>query len=121
MNVLIDKLEKEKMSSKALEVNLARSRVDIAIGEKYDVLQEVMSKYYGIMDGLKGFLEELEHPYKNWAFIVNEARGYSLDYFHLVQNHPKGPEAAKFYVDIFMEAIGKSNDQSVRTDAVDNL
>ena len=34
-----------KIKSKALEVNLADYHVDVAIDEKYAVLQEVMSKY----------------------------------------------------------------------------
>ena len=109
------------MPSKALEVNLACSRVDVTIGEKYDALQAVMSKYYGIREGLDAFLKELEHPYKNWEFIVREARGYALDYLHLVQSHPKGPDAARLFVDIFMEAIESSHDKEVMADAVDNL
>ena len=70
-----------KIKSKALEVNIADYHVDVAIDAKYSVLQEVMSSYYGLMDGLNTFLEELSHPYRNWKFIIQEARSYSLDYF----------------------------------------
>ena len=70
--------------SKALEVNIADYHVDVTIDEKYSVLQEVMSQYFGLMEGLTTFLMELSHPYRNWQFIVTEARGYSLDYFHLL-------------------------------------
>ncbi|MBW2450518.1 MAG: pyruvate, phosphate dikinase, partial [Deltaproteobacteria bacterium] len=91
------------------------------IDEKYSVLQEVMSKYYGIMEGFNTFLKELSHPYKNWQFIVQEARVYSLDYFHLLKNHPKGPEAAGLFVDIFMQAINTRIDSEVREDAADNF
>jgi len=109
------------VQSKALEVNIASYYVDVTIDEKYSVLQEVMSKYYGIMDGFNVFLKELSHPYKNWQFIVQEARVYSLDYFHLLKNHSKGPEAAGLFVDIFSRAIDSKNDTEVRTDAVDNF
>ena len=80
-----------KVKSKALEINLADYHVDVDIDEKYAILQEVMSKYYGLMEGLNTLLKELSHPYKNWHFIVMETRKYSLEYFHLVKNHPKGP------------------------------
>ena len=109
------------VQSKALEVNIASYYVDVTIDEKYSILQEVMSKYYGIMEGFNTFLKELSHPYKNWQFIVQEARVYSLDYFHLLKNHPKGPEAAGLLVDIFTQAINTKTDSEVRDDAADNF
>ncbi|MBW1997627.1 MAG: pyruvate, phosphate dikinase [Deltaproteobacteria bacterium] len=109
------------MPSKALEINLAKSRVDITISEKYLVLQEVMSKYQGVMEGLEAFLKEVCHPLKNWEFIVKEARNYALNYFHLLINHPDGPEAARVFLDILFEAFEDSQDEQTRTEAVDNL
>ncbi|MCP4690322.1 MAG: pyruvate, phosphate dikinase, partial [Desulfobacterales bacterium] len=67
------------------------------------------------------FLKELSHPYKNWLFIVKEARGYSLDYFHLLKNHPAGPEAGALYVGVFADAIKNAPRVQVKADAVDNL
>jgi pyruvate,orthophosphate dikinase len=109
------------IQSKALEVNIADYHVDVTIDEKYSILQEVMSKYYGILEGLNTLLKELSHPYKNWKFIVHEARVYSLDYFHLLKSHPKGPEATELLVDIFIRAIESKSDIDVRADAVDNF
>ena len=59
-----------EFKSTALEVNLASYHVDVAIDPKYAVLQEVMSRYYGLTEGLTVFLKELSHPYRNWPFIV---------------------------------------------------
>ncbi len=109
------------IQSKALEINLADSRVDVTIHPKYFVLQEVLSDYYGLMDGLKAFIEELSHPYRNWQFIVKEARGYSLNYLNLLLNHPRGAEAARLYANVFLDAIEQSTDKKVRADAADNL
>ena len=109
------------MKSKALEINLECYRVDVAIEDKYSILQEVMFKYYGLRDGLNTFLKELSHPYKNWEFIVQEARSYSLNYFYLLKNHPKGPHAAALLVDIFNNAIVSESKVEVRADAADNL
>ncbi|NNF99396.1 MAG: pyruvate, phosphate dikinase [Desulfobacteraceae bacterium] len=107
--------------SKALEVNIASYHVDVSIDEKYAVFQEVMSPYYGLTDGVNTFLKELSHPYKNWRFIINEARGYTLDYFHLLKKHPKGPEAARILIGTFTEALDSDADIPVKSDAVDHL
>jgi len=47
------------IESKALEINIASYYVDVTVDEKYSILQEVMSKYYGIMEGFNTFLKEL--------------------------------------------------------------
>ena len=109
------------MPSKALEANIAESRVEIIVDPKYDVLKKVMGKYYGIRDGLQTFLAELCHPYKNWEFIVSEARSYSLNYFHVLKTHPLGTEAAGLYLDIFFQAIDSSVNEDIRVNATDNL
>ena len=110
-----------KVKSKALEANIAEFQFDVAIDEKYSTLQEVLSKYYGLMEGLNTFLKELSHPLKNWRFIVVEARKYALEYFHLIKSHPKGPQAARLLVDIFSETIESNADVDVKADAIDNL
>ena len=109
------------IKSKALEVNIADYHVDVEIDSKYSMLQEVLSQYYGLMEGLNTFLKELSHPYKNWEFIVKEARGYCLEYFHLIKKHPQGAFAAGIYINIFTDAIQSTADKGIRTDAVDNL
>ncbi|MGB8721055.1 MAG: pyruvate, phosphate dikinase, partial [Desulfobacterales bacterium] len=116
-----DKDRLTKIQSQALEVNLASYHVEVAIDPRYAPLQAVMSKYFGLMEGVNVFLKELSHPYKNWQFIVSEARLYTLDYFHLINRHDQGDAAARLYVEIFLEAIGASRDREVKTDAVDNL
>jgi len=109
------------IKSKALEANIADYHVDVSIDPKYGALHEAMSQYYGIREGVSTFLEELSHPYKNWQFIVNEARTYSLDYFHLLRRHDRGVEGALTFVEIFSEAIQANCGQSIQMDAADNL
>ncbi len=77
------------IQSKALEANIIESYREVTINPKYSVIQEVLSKYYGLTEGLNTFLKEISHPLKNWQFIIKEARVYSLDYLHLLKNHPK--------------------------------
>jgi pyruvate,orthophosphate dikinase len=107
--------------SKALEVNLAHTQVDVVIDPQYECLREIMSKYYGLLERLNGFLKEVSHPYKNWQFIVDNARGFALDYFHLMKSHPAGPESVERLIGLFCEALDADVDQSVKMDATDNL
>ncbi len=109
------------IKSKALEVNLASYYIDVAVDSKYSVLEDVFSRYQGLMEGLNIFLKELSHPYKNWQFIVKEARSYSLDYFHFIYNHPRGPKAAEIFIDIFISVVESAADRNIKADAVDNL
>jgi pyruvate,orthophosphate dikinase len=110
-----------KVKSKALEVNLADYHVDVTVDSKYAELQNVMSKYYGLMEGLNTFLRELSHPYMNWRFIVAEARKYALDYFHLFRQHPCGASAARLMTEILITAVHSAKSGDVASAAADNL
>lgn len=109
------------MNSQALQANLACTRVDVTIDNRYEILLEVMEEYPGAQQGLRKFLEEICHPYRNWEYIVKEARSYGLQYFHVLMHHARGPEAARLYQDIFFQAIQSSSDDQVKRDASDNL
>ncbi len=93
----------------------------MTIDQKYRVLQEVMQGYYGVREKLHAFLEEICRPYKNWEFIVKEAKNYAFNYLPEIRIHPKGPEAAQLYLDIFFQAIDSSKDEKTRINAADNL
>lgn len=107
--------------STALEVNLASYHVEVEIAPRFMVLYDVMSQYFGLKEGMNTFLKELSHPRRNLQFIVGEARGYALNYLHLLKSHARGLDAARLYVEIFLDAIHSTKDPKVRTDAVDNL
>ena len=107
--------------SRALEINLADFHVDVHIDSRYLPLQEAMSRYYGLTEGVNTFLTELSHPYKNWKIVVQETRKYALDYFHIFQKHPRGPEVIGLIAGIFLDAVTESGIPDVRIDAADNL
>ncbi|UCD35252.1 MAG: hypothetical protein JSU90_13330 [Nitrospiraceae bacterium] len=111
----------ESPSSKALEANIAEYRVDVTIDPKYHVIQEVMSAYEGLRQPLNSFLEELCHPRKNWQFIVEKARTFSLGYFYDLKTHCRGPEAVGLYVDMAIDAIMSAKDPETGSGAYSNL
>ncbi len=109
------------IQSKALEINLARTQVEVAIEPRFACLQEVVANYYGLLVRMDTLLREVSHPYKNWQFIVDGTRTFALDYFHLFKNHNRGPEAAQQLVDIFSQALESNTNNGVKIDAADNL
>jgi pyruvate,orthophosphate dikinase len=109
------------VKSKALEVNLSGTRADVTIDEKYQLLLDIFDGYVGILNRLEIFLKELSHPYRNWGFIVSEARHFTLHYFYLYKPHPEGRKALELFADIFMLAFESRQEQDVRAAAVDNL
>src|SRR5512136_1152639 len=84
----------ELFDSDALRINLEETAVDqVAVAPKYQILQETVSGYRGILKSLDTLLFELNHPYKNWEIILPELRGFALKHFASYSRHPKGPLA----------------------------
>jgi pyruvate,orthophosphate dikinase len=109
------------VKSKALEINLSDTMVDVIIDSKYEIFLDIVSSYVGILNRMNIFLEELSHPYKNWEFIVSEARHFSLQYFYLYKAHPHGDRALSLFVDIFLDSFESDSDVKLKSSAADNL
>ena len=113
--------ERMSVKSKALEVNLSDTKADVTIDERYHLLLVVFSGYVGILNRLEVFLKELSHPYRNWEFIVAEARHFSLHYFYLYKSHEDGANALGLFFDILASAFHDTDNKPVKTAAADNL
>jgi pyruvate,orthophosphate dikinase len=109
------------VKSKALEINLSDTRADVMIDEKYKLLLTIFNGYVGILNRLEIFLKELSHPYRNWGFIVSEARHFSLHYFYLYKSHPDGGKALELFAAIFITGFESLAEQDAKADAADNL
>ncbi len=109
------------IKSQALEINLARTKVDVEIDPEYLPIRQVMDQYFGLRQSVSSFLVEVSHPYKNWQFIVSEARSLGLNYFHLFLQHPQGVVAASKIIDLFFKALEVEKPAGVKVDAADNL
>jgi pyruvate, orthophosphate dikinase len=109
------------IQSKALEINLARTQVDVTIDPRYAGLQEVVANYHGLLERMDTLLREVSHPYKNWQFIIDGARTFALDYFHLFRGHDSGPEAVQQLMHIFCQALETNTKNGVKVDAADTL
>jgi len=93
---------------------------EIATQSKYEILQEVVKDYHGILNATEPLLRELNRHPKNWGFLVNEIRAYALKNFYLHDHHEKGIEVIKIIADIFLDAIN-SPDINIQQAAIDSL
>lgn len=109
------------MKSQALEANLSDTKVDVSIDLKYGLFLDIVSSYVGIKNRMNIFLKELSHPYKNWEFIISEARHFSIQYFYLYKSYPDGDKAADLFVDIFLDSFESTSDAKIKTKAADIL
>jgi len=110
-----------RRQSSAYAVNMEQTHIDVKIRKEHLILQEILADLHGVQERLRVFLIEINHPYKNWAFIIKEARTFALDYFHLLKVHTHGPDAARIYTKMFQDAFHQTRDLNVRIDSVDHL
>jgi pyruvate,orthophosphate dikinase len=111
----------EDLKSEALRINLETTRVDVRIDPKYEAMRTVVLDYVGLLQQTDNLLEELNHPYRNWDFVVREIRRYALQNFPLYVAHSQGPEVCRLVAEVFMEAIGDGNQPAVQSQAANNL
>ncbi|MGB7030055.1 MAG: PEP/pyruvate-binding domain-containing protein [Syntrophobacteria bacterium] len=111
----------EEVKSEALRINLEATRVDVRIHPKYEVMREVVLDYVGLLQQTDSLLEELNHPYRNWDFVVRETRRYALQNFPIYIAHSQGPQVCRLVAEVFMEAIGDGQQPAVKSQAANNL
>ena len=111
----------EEVKSEALRINLEATRVDVRIHPKYEVMREVVLDYVGLLQQTDSLLEELNHPYRNWDFVVREIRRYALQNFPIYVAHSQGPQVCRLVAEVFMEAIADGQQPAVKSQAANNL
>ena len=109
------------LSSKALRVNLEATDRAVTIDSKYWPLKEVVETLPGLLQQTQVFLCELNHPFKNWTYVVQEIRNYALRNFSIYYQHPKGPQVIQIILNEWLDALAFSSDQSVHARALDNI
>ena len=110
-----------RLSSKALQVNLEATDRAITIDARYLPLREVVKDLPGLVRQTEAFLCELNHPFKNWDYVVQEMRRYALSNFSVYYDHPQGPQVVQIILNEWFDALAFSFDQSVHANALDNI
>lgn len=108
------------MKSKALQVNLEETDQRVTIDPRYTPMLEAVESLPGLVQQTNALLCELNHPFKNWAYVTQELRNYALRNFHVYQNHPKAAQVVQVVLDEWISAVEHSSDEAVQTVALDN-
>ncbi|MEJ2427441.1 MAG: PEP/pyruvate-binding domain-containing protein [Deltaproteobacteria bacterium] len=114
-------MAREELKSEALRINLETTRVAVHIDPKYEAMRTVVLDYVGLLQQTENLLAELNHPYRNWDFVVGEMRRYGLQNFPIYLAHSQGPQVCRLVAGVFMEAIREGNRPAVQGQAANNL
>ncbi len=109
------------LSSKALQVNLEATDRPITVDAEYLPLVEVVKDLPGLLHETEALLCELNHPFKNWGYVVQEMRHYAFRNFSIYYEHPQGPQVVEIILNEWFGALAFSSDQSVHARALDNI
>jgi pyruvate, orthophosphate dikinase len=104
--------------STALEINLERTKAVVEIPEKYKPLLDVAQNHYGVLKRTEELLIELNHPFVNWEYVLNQLKGLSIGDFYDFNIHEKGLSALKTLSDIYITIIDSAADEDIRDSAV---
>jgi pyruvate,orthophosphate dikinase len=106
--------QQKRWQSTALQVNLERTATDVEIARKYQVLLKVVEGYYGVHKRTRELLEEINHPYVNWNFVVEQLKIVSLNDFYKHNTHPDGLEALRVILEIYLDIIRSAPKEDVK-------
>jgi len=91
--------------SKALEANLAETRQkEIVLPEKHQWFLSLSHSYWGIYKRTEKFIHEYNHPYPDYAYIIDSLHTLSVNDIWLYNSDE---EALLFLVEIFEELLNK--------------
>ena len=110
-----------ELTSKALQVNLEVTDQIVTIDPKYLPLEAVVETLPGLLQQTQGFVCELNHPFKNWEYVVRELRNYALRNFSIFYEHPQGPQVVRVVFNEWLDALRFSSEDTVHGNALDNI
>ncbi len=107
-----------RVSSRALEVNLRRTAVDVVIPAEQQVLLEITADRYGIHEGTRKLLREINHPYVGWNEALDELRRRAMNDlpYHLASE--RAAEAIAVFCALFAKATREAAPANLREAAV---
>jgi pyruvate,orthophosphate dikinase len=103
------------IASGALQVNLQRTAFRGSIPREQRLLLEIVGEKVGIRQQTEALLQEANHPYANWAEIVEPLRMRVLGDFYDYNAHPKGQEAFSVFTGLLFECLDKCEPEGPRT------
>lgn len=106
------------LQSSALQVNLERTAAKVEIPEEYLPLLEVVQDHYGLLKKTNELLIELNHPFVNWDYVLQQLRTISIGDFYEYNRHENGLEAVRIILQIYLSVIQGASNEEIRENAV---
>lgn len=107
--------------SLALEANLKRTAAEVDIPEQYNVLLNSVSDWYGVHKRLEDLLLELNHPYVNWNYVIDNLKFFSISDFEKFNSSSLAEEAIEKIYDIYFFAMSSTKDLELKIKALRSL
>jgi hypothetical protein len=105
---LVASLPLEAVPSRALEVNLRRTAVDVVIPAEQRVLLEITADRYGVHEKTKTLLREINHPYAGWSHTLEDLRRRAMgDFAHFIA-HERAREAVAVFCSLYAKAAERA-------------
>ena len=105
-------------TSSALQVNLERTAARVEIPERYGDLLRAVEGHYGISERTRELLIELNHPFKNWDYVLTQLKTLAIGDFYDLNAHPDGRAALAAILDIHFEVMFADAAQETKEKAV---
>lgn len=106
------------LDSSALQVNLERTAAKVEIPEEYLPLLEIVEDHYGLRKKTDELLTELNHPFVNWSFVLQQLRTISIGDFYEFDRHEKGLTALRIILGIYFRVIESAKSEETRENGV---
>jgi pyruvate, orthophosphate dikinase len=106
--------EEKGFTSSALQVNLQRTAAQVEIPERFASLLEVVGNHYGVQKRARDLLVELNHPYVNWEYVLNQLRTLSIGDFYELSGHELGLNALITILEIYFDVIKSGSTEETR-------
>ena len=106
------------LQSSALQVNLERTAAKVEIPEEYLPLLKIVEDHYGLQKKTKELLVELNHPFVNWDYVLQQLRTLSIGDFYEYNRHADGLDAGRIILRIYFNVIQHATNEEIRENAV---
>jgi pyruvate,orthophosphate dikinase len=104
--------------SKALEVNLRRTAVDVVIPAEHAVLLEITSEQYGVHESTRKLLREINHRYVGWEQTQKELHRRAMGDLARYLADERAADAIGVFFSLYAKVAEQAEPPSVRETAL---
>jgi len=106
------------LGSSALEVNLRRTALDVAIPAEHTVLLEITAERYGVHRETRELLREINHRYVGWSQTLDELHRRATGDLALYLAHERADEALHVFFGLYAKVAEQAASESIRETAI---